>query len=111
MEFYDSWGVMARLSVSIFILVIIVSLTLTTNESRLQKVNKISLLVYYAVIMQSIFMVLYYTSNILLNLTDKSVAVIIGSRFISGSPIYVCTDSILLIIAAYLNLIYELLRY
>ena len=102
---------MARLAMSIFILVVIVSLTVTTNQSRLQKVNKISLLVYYAVIMQSIVMVLYYTINILFNLIDKTEVVIVGWRFICSCPIYVCIDIILLVIAAYLNLIYELLRY
>ena len=60
MVFNQSWSVTFKLAFSICLLILIVAKTVVTLHSRDLKVNKISLLVYYAVIAQALFMLIYY---------------------------------------------------
>ena len=55
------WNQNLKLSISVSLLVSLVIMTVATMHSRTKKVNRMSLLVYYAIIGEAIFMCAYYT--------------------------------------------------
>ena len=50
-----------KLASSVFLFVALISFTIIVAHSKEIRVNKISMLPYYAVIGQAIFMIVYYT--------------------------------------------------
>ena len=110
-EIDQSWSLTFRIAFSIILLVVIISKAVVTVHSREQKVNKVSLLVYYAVIAQAVFMVNYYTLFKVFSFMDWTDLGYAVMRTILGSFVFLFVDICLLVLAFYTEMVYNFLRY
>ena len=67
MDINNRWQLMLKMSLSISLLLGLFSFTIVTLHSTTVKKNKLSMMVYYAIIGQALFMCFYYISASLLN--------------------------------------------
>jgi len=111
MEINNDWSVMAKMSLSISLFVALISFTLVTLHSTTVIKNKISMMVYYAIIGQALLMCVYYMSSSLLNFTARPAEVYATIRAVFSTPISIFSAACLIMLTFYLDLLRELLAY
>lgn len=100
-----------KLSFSIMMTVALISVTVITFQSRNIRVNKISILPYYAVIGLAFFMCVYYTVFALFSIEELTPEKYCVYKVVMGSPLHFFQCSIIFIMMVYTDLLRELLAY
>ena len=107
-----TWSLSLKLSLSIILTIALISLTLIIFQSRNIRVNRISILPYYAVIGLALYMIVYYSIFALFSirfLPDPKLYSI--WRAILSGPSRVFQTSITFTLMLYTDLLRELLAY
>ena len=107
----DYWSLIAKVSLSISLLVAVIPSTVVTLHSTTLNKNKISMLVYYAIVGQALCMCLFYISASLVGfdtMSDENYAIY---RDVFRTPICIFSATGLLVLTFYAELKRELLSY
>ena len=111
MDIVNRWQLMSKMSLSISLLVGLFSFTIVTLHSTTVKKNKLSMMVYYAIIGQALFMCLYYISASLLNFRTYENDEYVTVRAALSTPISIFSASCLIMLTFYSDVLRELLAY